>query len=261
MKILVIGCGYVGSAAAKLWKSNGHVVAATTRSPDKVSLLLRFVDYSFLWQEQDLQKAFHGQEAVLFSVAADSSKDFQEAYAENARKIVHFALKENSVKQVLYTSSTSVYGEHSGSLVNEETSCIPQTTQAQILYETEKILMDGLNKLVCILRLGEICGEGREIQNRLKKLQGKGLPGTGENFVNLSSLPLILQGLNFALINHLSGIYNLCSPHHPTRKELYDAICMEENLPPIQWDPTQLSIHGGNKKVSCLKIQQAGLQI
>ncbi len=128
----------------------------------------------------------------------------------------------------------------------------------EILIETEKTLLESrtTHKHVCVFRLGEIIGPGREVASRLKSRAGKPFPGTGENFTNFSHLSTIVKGLNCALENHLDGIYNLCEDLHLPRKELYDALCKELDLPQTLWDPSQFSHHAGNKRVSSAKIKQ-----
>lgn len=258
MKIAIVGCGYVGKAMATHWMSLGHALTVTTRSLSKADALRQYSDQVIVLENNSLAKALENQQVVLLSVAPDTSSEYEKTYLQTAKQLV--SNLTNSIKNILYTSSTSVYGDHQGSCVDEETLPKPENKNAEILLETEQTLLEvsskGVN--VCILRLGEIIGPGRTIAERLRKLNGSYLPGTGKNYTNLSPIHNIVTGLDFALNRSLNGIYNLCNDLHIPRSELYDQICDQEGLPRIQWNNKLQSPHSGNKIISSAKIKSAG---
>lgn len=261
MKIGIIGCGYVGQAAALKWKQEGHEVSATTRNPEKAAFLRTLVDHVYVLNETDSLPSFiNQQEVLLISVAPDKSSDYATTYLQTARVVAEGLSQPNKIKQILYTGSTSVYGDHQGEWVDEITKINPPNENAQMLYETEKLLLDCSSATlnVCVFRLGEIHGPGRDIAQRLRRMQNQVFAGTGESFTNLIHLDDIVSALNFALIHQLNGIYNLCNDVHVSRRQLYERLCLQENLPPIQWDPTKINQHSGNKRVSNQKLKSAG---
>ena len=260
MKIGILGCGYVGRAAALQWKELGHTVTVSTRHKDKIPELKEVSDKVVLI-ESSLKPLLEGQDALLFSTAPDSADAYKSAYLDNALAIQSLAPEYPDLKQLLYTSSTSVYGDHQGAWVTEDTPLHSYHERIEILIKTEQTLLDlrTLNRNVCILRLGEIIGPGRELAHRLRERIGKSFPGTGQNFTNFSHLNTIVKGLTFALDKHLDGVYNLCEDIHIPRKDLYEGISQELGLPVPIWDPSQFSHHHGNKKVSSDKIKASGL--
>lgn len=260
MRIGILGCGYVGQTIASLWKKEGHHLAVTTRQSDRVSTLHNLADDVYLLPSQSLETFIQHQDALLISVAPDASSDYASTYLEIANQVAECAVRASDLRQIFYTSSTSVYGDHGGSWVDESTPISCNHENGKILHETEQILLkcQSKNREVCILRLGEIYGPGREIEQRLRRMQHQVFAGTGQSYTNLIHLTDIVNALNFALQNHLSGIYNLCSDFHLPRFEFYDRICKQENLPAIQWDPTRISSHGGNRRVSNNKIKREG---
>lgn len=252
MKILIIGAGYVGKAAASAWKAQGHTLTLTTRFSTRMAELAPFAHRVILIEH--LPEALLGQDIVLLSVAPDSTEesDYEQTYLGTAKALLQHL--DASTRQILYTSSSSVYGEHGGALVDESTVLKPISRKETILIETENLLQMASCK-VCILRLGEIIGPGRRIVDRLHALNGRTLAGTGENITNLSPIEEIVKALTAAVAGEWEGIYNICNDLHIPRRMLYNQICQEEGIPPVSWDASRLSPHSGNKTVSNAKYK------
>lgn len=254
MKILILGAGYVGKAAAVAWKAKGHTLTLTTRFPQRIAELSPFADRVMLVEH--LPEALFGQDVVLLSVAPDSTEetDYERTYLETAKTLLRHL--DPRTRQILYTSSCSVYGEHGGALVDEASPLKPPSRKESILIETENLLHKAPCK-VCILRLGEIIGPGRRIVDRLHALNGRPLAGTGENITNLSPIEDIVQALARAVDGQWEGIFNICSDLHIPRRALYEQLCQEEGLPPVIWDASRPPSHAGNKTVSNAKYKRS----
>lgn len=265
MEIAIIGCGYVGKALAQAWKKAGHSITATTRSKNRVEELMPVADRVIVL-EGDLfhffSTALAMHEVIVLSVAADSHspQNYESAYLQTANALGAAAAKLPFLRQIIYTSSTSIYGDQNGNWVDETTPPIPTNRNSQILLETEQVLekAETSKRQVCIYRLGEIYGPGREFSNRLQSLNGRPLPGSGGNYTNIIHLHDIVGAIDFALCKHLNGIYNLCNDVHMLRQELYDRICEKKGFPKVVWDPAIRGIHAGNKRVSNAKLKSAG---
>ncbi len=260
MKIGIIGCGYVGQASGLRWKLGGHLLAVTTRRPERAESLRIVADQIYLLNSQNLGPFIAQQEALLISIAPDATSTYASTYLKTAQQMAEQVTQAPALQQILYTSSTSVYGDQGGAWVDENCHIIPSHDNAKILYDTEQILLGcSSEKLkICILRLGEIYGPGREIEQRLRRMQHQPFAGTGEAYTNLIHLSDIVSALDFALRNRLNGIYNLCNDFHMPRKLFYQKLCEQEKIPFIQWDPTKPSMHGGNRRVSNQKIKNTG---
>lgn len=268
-KVLILGCGYVGSAIARSLHEQKYHVSIATRSQDKVELFSQFASEVILVDQLDLltlTSLIADKRLIFLTIAPSypsSGKDkialYRSTYLETAQNLVQ-ALKNNStVKQVIYTSSTSVYnGEQEfAKVVTEDLELSPKTEEAKILLQTENELKKWPGN-VCIFRLGEILGPGRELWKRLSHLKSP-LPGTGQNIVNQIFVQDIVKAVHLAIEKNLGGIFNLCQDAHPTRSVLYQTICELYRLPPIQWDSSQASMHGGTYQVSSAKIREHGM--
>ncbi len=253
MKLAIIGCGYVGSALAKYWKKKGHFLSIATRSSEKIPLLSSYAHRVALLS--DVESILEDAQGVLVAAAPSHSSSFEEAYLS----LAHFLLPlVPPTAALLYTSSTSVYGDHQGHWVTEDSPLSPATAQAHILCQTETHWLKRPSTHTLIFRLGQIYGPHREWKEKIQQMTGHKIPGTGNSFTNTIHLDDIVSALDFALHNSLTGIFNLVQDSHYVRKEFYSTLCTKWHLPPVEWDPTLPSHHGGNKRVSNEKIKSKG---
>lgn len=261
LNIGILGCGYVGKAAAQSLQHQ-HCVTASTRRLNRIEELSTYATKVVLL-EKSFDSLLEEQDILIVSVAPSQNDSYEQCYLETARAITQSIADYPRIKQIIYTSSTSVYGEHQGAWVDEDTEPKPSNKKTCILLETENTLLSLASETlsICILRLGEIFGPGRELINRFNSLERKIFPGSGENFTNLTPLRDIVQVINYVINNSLGGIYNLCLDEHPPRKLLYEQICKRNNFPVPLWDTQKQTIHVGNKRVLCDKIKLTGYSL
>lgn len=258
MRVCIIGCGYVGKIAALKWKADGHEITVTTRSLGRAYELRPIADLVYILSD-DWHELVEKQDVVLLSVAPDVKSDYIQTYLRTAEALVA-AVEDSPVSQIIYTGSTSVYGEHEGKWVDENTPPKPANSNAQILFAAEQTLLKAAAEYrkVCIFRLGEIYGPGRSIVERVKRMQGAPFPGNGNSSTNLIHLEEIILALDIALKNKLTGIYNLCNDLHIPRRDLYKQICEAQGWPEVQWNTSITNPYAGNKKVSNAKLKATG---
>ncbi len=266
MNILIIGCGYIGTETAAIWKKRGFHVTATTRNPEKLDSLSKVSQKSIILKgndEDELIPLIANNDVIVITIAADNPEHYESAYLNTSQIIRHLALEMDNPRQLIYTSSTSVYGDHHGQWVDETSQLLAKSDQAKILIEAEKnyLATNEVGWRPCILRLAEIYGPERELSHRVKQLEGHALPGTGDHYTNMVHRKDCSSALDYALRHHLEGIYNLADNEHPTRKELYDAISHKFKFPRIKWDPEHTPLHTGNKRVSNHKIKAEGFAL
>lgn len=263
MKIAILGCGYLGSAVALLWKRKGHQITATTCHPERLKELSKIAQKSSLLKgtdEKELALLIADHELILVTVAADSTEHYESTYLSTAQTFHHLALEMGVSRQLIYTSSTAVYGDHQGLWVDEIGDLLGAGELAKVLIETERtyLSLKDVGWHVCVLRLSEIYGPERELSKRVKQLKGEALPGSGNFYTNMIHKVDATHAIDYALHHHLEGIYNVVDDEHPTRKELYDKISLRYGLPKVKWDPSLTSLHTANKRISNHKIKSAG---
>ncbi|AKG20010.1 SDR family oxidoreductase [Calothrix sp. 336/3] len=267
MNIAIIGCGYVGYAAANFWQQQmTHIVTATTTTPAKTSQLQTVAQRVVVLTGDDvdgIKSVLKNQDIVLLSIAAGRGGNYEKTYLETAKNIVSIVSQCPHLKQIIYTSSCSVYGEQNGRLVTEDTPLSPMSQSAEILSQTEQVLLTGANPHlhVCILRLGGIYGPNRELVKIYGRVAGQNRPGNGNEPANWIHLDDIISGIEFAKNHHLQGIYNLVDDANLTSKEIIHQVCTVHNLPPVTWDASQKSQRMYHAKISNQKLKDAGYQL
>lgn len=264
--ICIIGCGYIGSEVALRWTKKGHQVTATTRHMKRLDSLSKIAKKSLIFKgtsEEELIPLISTNEVILVTIAPDSPEQYGSTYLQTANMFRHLALEMNEPRYLIYTSSTSVYGDHHGLWVDETSSVLGKSEQARILIETEKLYqsLEEIGWNVCILRLSEIYGPGREVSKRIRQLEGHVMPGTGELFTNMIHKEDIANAIDYALKHDFEGIYNLADDDHMTRKDLYLAVAKKQRLPEVKWDPSHPGLHSDNKRVSNHKIKSEGFSL
>ncbi len=263
MNSAILGAGYLGKEVALFWSKRNYHVTATTRHLERISDLAPAAQKCVILKEaneETLAPLLFENDTLLVTIAAASPDNYESAYLQTALALRHLAIKSKVIRRLIYTSSTSVYGDHQGFWVDEASELKAKSDQVKILIETEKVYssLQELGWPVCIFRLAEIYGPGRELSLRLRSNKNSPLPGTGDNYSNMIHRDDIVAAIDYALKHHLTGIYNLSDDDHPTRQQLYQEITHRLSLPPVKWDPAYESFHGGNKRVSNHKIKSEG---
>ncbi len=269
--VAILGCGYVGSALADYWQEQGHFVTGTTTSIERVAPLGEVLSKVVLLKGNDasaVQSLVQGQDTVVVSVAPTGSHAlgegaYETTYLTTAKNLVQALNQAPRVKQIIYLSSCSVYGDRQGGWVDETSPVAPSEPRSQVLGEAEKILLQvtNENQRVCILRLGGIYGPGRELIRMFGGLAGMTLPGRGERLINWIHRDDILGAIEFARLNELEGIYNLVDDSQLTVKEQVERVCFRYGLPPVHWDSDQRSWGRKSVRVSNQKLKAAGYQL
>jgi nucleoside-diphosphate-sugar epimerase len=267
MNIVIIGCGYVGCAVAEYWQQNSALnITVTTTTPERVSKLESISKKVIVTKGDDLlglQAATENQDVVLLSVGSKGGNLYQETYLNTAQNLVTVLQQNPTVKQLIYTSTYSIYGNQNGAWVDETTPPQSATPNGKIMQATEEVLLEAAteNLGVCILRLGGIYGEGRELIKIFSRIAGKTRVGNGSEISNWIHLDDIVAAIDFVRQRNLQGIYNLVDDAHITSRELLDTLFKKYNLPPVLWDDSLKSDRQYNVTVSNQKIKQAGYQL
>lgn len=163
MRVLVAGCGYVGSALGRGLRAAGHDAVGIRRSPppgseDVVALDLTDSEASVRWF--DTAPPF---DAVVSCVAASRGDEraYRAAYLDTLASLQRALRATQPAPPALwFTSSTSVYAQDAGEEVDEEAETAPPSFRGQVQLEAEARIADWEGAHLS-LRLGGIYGPGR----------------------------------------------------------------------------------------------------
>src|SRR5204862_648445 len=151
--------GYVGEAAADAFHEQGWEVegwTATTESAAKLSerpYPVRAVDVTDSSAVSNASGEFNVVIHCVSSRGGDEEQ-YRRLYLEGAKNL----LCAFPIATLLFTSSTSVYAQSDGSVVDESSTAEPHHPKGKILRETEDLVL-GAGGIVA--RLGGIHGPGR----------------------------------------------------------------------------------------------------
>ena len=267
MRLAIIGCGYVGSAVARLWHTAGNEVTVTTTTPDRVANLAEISSQVVVLEGNDLlglKQVVADKDVVLLSIGSKqrTPEVYHQTYLETAQNLVK-AIANSEVKQLIYTGSYGIINDKSGKTIDETVVVNPKDEFGEILARTEQILLSAAsNELkVCILRLTGIYGQGRELIKIFRRVAGTTRPGLGDSYTNWVHQEDIVRAIDFAKDKQLNGLYHLNSDEFLTMQEFFKRLFEAHNLPPVTWDSSQTSSRGYNMKLSNQKIKNSGFEL
>lgn len=262
-KTAILGCGYIGMGLLKLWKNKKDQLIVTTTTQEReqeLQALASEVKVLRANDESNLYELLKKCNRLIICISAKHSSSYREAYLQTAETIKKVLEKTPPLKHLIYTSSTSVYGDHNGNWVTEDSPLFSMGENNEILKQTEFIYLYKIKKpsLVTIFRLSGIYGPQRDHVRRIKRMNNTFSAKTKNDYVNFIHQEDIVRAIDWAIENSLSGIYNLSADDHPTKESFYKSITKENNVSPISWKDIPPSFHSGNKRISNEKIKQKG---
>ena len=193
-RLVIFGCGYVGSAVARAAVAAGAQVEALTRNPEK-AVTLRALGLGKVVVAELSSSDWHGQieggaDFVVNCVSSGGGPDgYRQSYVGGMASIIAWAEQGRvPIGTMLYTSSTSVYPQGGGAVVEETARAEGATSNGKVIRESE-MLLEKASVAACqrwfILRLAGIYGPGRHhLLNQLREGVAE-LGGSGTHRLNL----------------------------------------------------------------------------
>ncbi|MGJ8657623.1 MAG: NAD-dependent epimerase/dehydratase family protein [Akkermansiaceae bacterium] len=257
--LLLIGPGYLGQEILRVFRDAGWSVTVASRSDDSFP-----VDISDLKQVESLAEKLSSSGIepthVIHCASASAGRgasvevrlaSYVEVYKMGCENLTNVF----SDAHVLFTSSTSVYGQQDGTVVTEDSLTEPESDTAKVLLDAERAVLDAEGTVV---RLSGIYGDGKSYL--LKRLfAGEAvMAGDGERVLNHIHHRDGASGCLFLLENDLRGIYNVSETTNLTVKETYSALCEKFSLPMPGRGASEVRL---NKRVSNLKMLDLGWEL
>jgi nucleoside-diphosphate-sugar epimerase len=162
MRILIAGCGYVGTALVERLVKDGHSVWALRRDGIVLPKGAESVQAD-VCKPETLSMLPTGIDAVVYAVSAGGYDEahYRRAYVDGPRNMLN-ALKGNSprLQRFVFVSSTGVYAQDNGNWVDEESSAEQRHFSGATLLEGERVVVGGPFRAT-VVRLAGIYGPGR----------------------------------------------------------------------------------------------------
>jgi len=194
--VLIAGCGYVGTALARLLVKDGVEVVAIRRSSviSEKGIETLLLDLS---DPNVTSKLPQDCSHVVYAVSADSrtKEDYHQAYVQCLQHVLEaFDPKSGPVERFIFVSSTGVYGQDDGSIVTERSVTNPESFTGAEVLSGEGLVRDW-GGAATVLRFGGIYGPGRTRLLTMAKsgALSKERLGTMSNRIHLDDCARLLQ--------------------------------------------------------------------
>ncbi len=260
-QIIIFGYGYVSKFLIKHFKDSNWDIYCTSRKVDlsnpvkngKVTII-NFLDPEI--------PAIIKSSNICLSTIPPSDKIIDPVLAQYFKEISSNTLFE----WIGYLSSTSVYGDHSGSWVNEQTLCVPSNKKAKLRFIAEQQWLKFYNQNnlpINILRLSGIYGPNRNCLEQI--MSGKDYTiAKNDHYFSRIHVNDICMAIKASIKYPTKGeIYNI-SDDEPAPLNIVQqfgaSILDKEQLKEIPFEQCKLSeqakcFFDDNKKISNQKIK------
>ena len=223
-RVAIVGLGWLGMPLAHVLARRGYQVVGSKTTEDGAEAarmsgidcyVLRLEPETF--GEPSVPTELLDVDVLIVTLPASRTASSDGGYLRAVQMLVDSALAQG-VPRILFTSSTSVYGATTGTL-RENAELQPLTPAGKTLQILEQWLHDLPNTSVDILRLAGLVGPERHPGRFLAgKVEVKG----GDHGVNLVHLDDVIAAIQLLLQRPKGGhLYNLCAPHHPSKRQFY----------------------------------------
>jgi nucleoside-diphosphate-sugar epimerase len=205
-KILIIGCGAIGTQLAHVLSTNGHQVTGLKRNPPKTDA--GNVNYftADITAPADLKDLPLDFDVLYFIVSPDgrNEESYRDIYESGLNNLLNKFTLAGSTPHWIFVSSTSVYGQSKGEWVDEDSIAQPENVTSQRIRQAEKKLMD-LDANNIVVRFSGIYGPGREFLLRMA-MQGPAIQKNPPYFTNRIHEQDCIGVLAFLLERRLAGV-------------------------------------------------------
>ncbi len=269
---IIVGTGYLGGRVARLWAARGDRVIGTTRSTERAESLAeagvepRILDVTtadwpgffdetglpdtLFWSvgfDRTAGSSYHDVQVtaltrMLDSLAGASGRASAQAEARVRRP------------RVIFCSSTGVWGDEAGEVVDETTPVNPAREAGRALVAAEAVLAAHAAGPGTALRFAGLYGPGR--LPRLDDLRaGRPIAADPDTWLNLIQIDDAARVVEAVADAPTPGTLYVVSDGNPiVRREWYEQLATRSGSPPPTWDPTAVRSRGGNKRVNPARL-------
>tara|TARA_A100001015_G_C14991494_1_gene714159 strand:+ start:461 stop:1291 length:831 start_codon:yes stop_codon:yes gene_type:complete len=255
LKLFCFGLGQtVKNLISELKKKNFHNISLISRSHCKDVENYYKINEGYI--DKEIIKKVIESTHILISLPPP----YENFVLKNFKNIIN---ESKNLKWLGYLSSTSVYGNHDGKWVDENSITKPQTTLGKKRLSAEKNLLK-LKKLR-IFRLSGIYSKKNNVFNRINNNQIRVIKGK-DNYFSRIYIDDIIETLIKSFENLKDNqIYNVCDDLPTKYVDVIKYACQllnkDYNFPEIEFNQIENKIlsefYKDNKRVSNKKIKES----
>ena len=161
-KVLMIGCGDLGTAIAKRLFNAGHTLIGVRRGSQPLPQDMQTIQADVTLPNTLGPLENLNPNIIIYCVSAGGATDaqYQAAYVQGLKNVLATQTDNKALQHVFFVSSTRVYGQTTDDFLDENTLAIPADFGGDRLLEAENVL-NTLSGNSTKLRLSGIYGAGR----------------------------------------------------------------------------------------------------
>jgi nucleoside-diphosphate-sugar epimerase len=265
MRVLIVGCGYVGLPLGTELVRQGHEAFGLRRSaPGELPNAGIIPLQADITNAASLSNLLGRFDWVVNCAASGGggADDYRKLYLEGNRNLVSW-LTAFPPKKFVYTSSTSVYAQNDGSVVTESSPTQPEAPTAKILAQAEETLLAAAKAgfPAVVLRVAGIYGPGRGHAFKQFLSGDARIEGSGARHLNMIHRDDLVRVIVAALERGRPGeIYNAADNESVTQLQFFEWLALKLSRPlpsRIEADDEGLRKRGlTNKRVSNAKLRK-----
>lgn len=264
--IIIAGCGFLGERIADLLHDAGHAIVALAHSEESIRRLsqvkpwrLAACDIGDAASVAALASKLGGESVTAIVHCASSNRGGLGAYRRVYSDGMANLLAAFPDAFIVFASSTSVYSQTDGSVVDESSPAEPSRDTGKVLRQVEEQV---LARHGAVARLAGLYGPGRSFMLR-NLLEGKavieGAGGQGRilNQVHRDDAAAAIVRL---LLQRSAGFFNVADSQPMTQRECYEALSARFGVAMPSVAPPDLDRKRSwtNKRVSNARLLATG---
>lgn len=243
MRVLIIGCGYVGLKLGAELAAAGHEVSGVRRSTDGTAELAAAGITPLvadITRVESLRALPAGWDWVVNCAASGGgdAEAYRQIYLEGSRNLIAW-LADQPPRKFIYTGSTGVYGQDDGGWVDETMPAEPATETGRVLRAAEELLLAEARDEAfpaVPLRVAGIYGPGRGYFFRQFVKGEARIEGDGRRHLNMVHRDDVAGAVIAALERGVPGrVYNVVDDEPVPQVELFAwlATTLGQPMPPF----------------------------
>lgn len=250
-RVIVIGAGYLGGEILQVFRENEWDALGASLSGGEGLLACDVSDRDSVGKLPDADALVH-----CASSGRGGDEAYRSVYLDGCRNLVE---KFPSVR-LLFTSSSSVYGQVDGEMVTEKSETVPNRETGKIILEAERVVTEAGG---VVARLAGIYGPGRSVLLR-KFLAGEAvIEDDGGRFINQIHRDDAAKAVFHLLtLDDFPGreIFNVSDSESLTQLEVYQGLAriFGKDMPPFGVRDLNRKRGWTHKRVSNGKLKSSG---
>lgn len=258
MRVLIAGCGDVGNVLATTLMRDGHLVYGLKRDTSTLPEGTRPVRADLLDPATLTNLPSHIDRLVYMPTPASRDQAGYEAIFIRGWSNLWASLAMQPARCLL-VSSTAVYGESGGAVVNEETEPRPTRFNGRVLLDMERLARQCAEHLV-VARISGIYGPGRDRLIRLAASSGLEVQQFPPEFTNRIHLDDAAAALRHLLeIDRPDDLYLVTDDLPAPRYDVLSWLAKTQGHEPPKGLVVENAAQG--KRVSNRKLRESGFSL